>query len=353
MDKCTKLLPVGVDPATDLAVIRIAAPSLPAVKWGDSDAMDIGDWVVALGYPLGVGYSATTGIISATARSTGIYGDDGYEAFLQTDAAINPGNSGGPLVNLRGEVIGVNANILSRTGVNIGIGFAIPADLAARVAEDLKDDGRISRPMVGIQMDTINPNDARDKGIENTRSVEIKLVFPASPAEAAGLQAGDVITQIDRLPVSGVQQLKAQIASIPQGGSVNLQWRAGDLLETELKPVSKEELVERLEQLASERLNSVVHWQNYGLALGRDARRGAVITQVQPGSPAAQSGLRIGDRILRIYGFGPVQELAPLHRLNQERELVLQVFHQGELYIIRLQANRSKQIAEDLISDRL
>ena len=243
-----------------------------------------------------------------------------------------------PLVNLRGEVIGVNASIASRTGVNIGIGFAIPANLAVRVAEDLQDDGQISRPMVGIQMETIDPTAATRLGIDNTRAVSIERVFPASPAEEAGLQSGDIILRIDELPVAGVQQLRSQIASTPQEGSVKIQfWRQGQTMTTQLMPVTEQEILRRLENLARQRLNTVVQWPDYGLSLGKDARRGAIITQIEPDSPADRAGLNIGDRIIRIYGYGPVDELAPLQPLGDEPEHTLQIFHQGELFIIRIQ----------------
>jgi serine protease Do len=141
---------VGVDLETDLAVLRVAGTHIQPVEWGDSDQARVGDWVIALGFPFGKGYSATSGIISATDRSTGIYsGVRGFENFIQTDAAINPGNSGGPLFSLEAKVMGVNASIFSPTGVNVGLGFAIPANLARRVAEDLRDHGKVSRPMVG------------------------------------------------------------------------------------------------------------------------------------------------------------------------------------------------------------
>ena len=205
---------VGADTQTDLAVLRIPVAQLPAVTWGDSDATGVGDWVLALGYPLGVGYSASAGIISAKARSTGIYrNESGYESFLQTDAAINPGNSGGPMLNLNGEVVGVNANIISRSGASVGLGFAIPANLAKRVAEDLVNDGKVSRPMIGIQMAPVDPAIAEEQQLRNRFAVTIRRVMPGSPAAEAGLKPGDIILAIEGQSVAGIEQFRTRIAS--------------------------------------------------------------------------------------------------------------------------------------------
>jgi len=207
-------VPVGADIQTDLAVLRCDIPDLPMIEWGDSDAAQVGDYVAALGHPLEIGYSATFGNISATEKSTGVYErQGGYESFIQTDAAINPGNSGGPLVDLRGQVIGVNANIVTRGGGNIGIGFAIPASLARRVAEDLRDDGRVSRPMVGITMAALSPAEAKQLGVPNPQAVRVTLVVPGSPAESAGLQDGDLVLAVDEIEVVGTQQLRSRIAA--------------------------------------------------------------------------------------------------------------------------------------------
>ncbi|MFW5752666.1 MAG: trypsin-like peptidase domain-containing protein [Planctomycetota bacterium] len=331
--------PVGADTDTDLAVLRIERGDMPEVSWGDSDAVRVGDYVVALGYPLRVGYSATFGNISATDKSTAWFRrEGGYAAFLQTDAAINPGNSGGPLVDLHGEVIGVNASIVSRGGGNIGIGFAIPARLARRVAEDLRRHGRVHRPVIGIQMDdSLDPAEIRRLAVPNPDAVRIALVWPGSPAEQAGLRDGDMVLSVDGVPVEGIQQFRARVAAARLGQPLELElWRDGERIERTLVPVSQEELDVALREQAVAGTEKTVSWPAYGLVLGENGHRGVVIAEVTPDSPAAGAGLHAGDRILRVYDLGPVNTLDDVANLGTRPELVLLVYHAGHPWLVRL-----------------
>ena len=330
--------PVGADLQSDLALLKVLDVNLQPITWGDSDAVHVGDHVLALGYPLGVGYSATGGIVSATGRNTGIYGEErGYESFIQTDASINPGNSGGPLMDMHGTVIGVNANIVSRTGGSVGLGFAIPSNLARRVAEDLLDDGRIARPMVGIWMDELKPLEAEQLGIANRQAVRITLVMPRSPAETAGLQDNDIITAIGGADLQGIQQFRSRIASTRPGDGVPFTvWRDGKLLELTVRPVTEEELHRNVDQAFAADESRIARLPNYGLMLIDDGLRGAKIHHVEPGSVAARAGLQAGDRIMRVYEVGQVTEVKPLEQLDKRRELVADVYRNGSLLTFRL-----------------
>ncbi len=329
--------PVGADPETDLAVLRLQAPELPAVEWGDSDAVVVGDWVVALGYPLGVGYSASAGIISATGRSTGVYrAEHGYESFLQTDAAINPGNSGGPLVGLRGRVVGVNSNILSAEhGKNIGIGFAISSNLARNVARDLIEDGQISRPIVGVRMSELSAAAAAEAGLTGRKGVKIEWVMPQSPAATAGLEQGDVILSLDGQPVRGIQQFRTGVASRPIGRPFTLTvWRGRVELAVEVTPISWDEF----NRLVMEELKKkATVMKGYGLYLGDDSFPGVPVVGVDEESPAERAGIEAGDRVLSVLGHGQVGRPADLKRFDAAAKLVLKVYRNRRALLVRLE----------------
>jgi S1-C subfamily serine protease len=312
---------VGFDVRTDLAVLKIPAPNLPAIEWGDSDHAHVGDWVIALGFPFGVGYSATSGIISATDRSTGIYGARGYESFIQTDAAINPGNSGGPLVNLAGEVIGVNANIIARGGANVGIGFAIPAMLAKRVAEDLLDDGKVDRPAIGIIPDGEN---------QGTSGLRVAQVIPGGPADLGGITKDDVILKINGVKIQSSLQFRSRIASARVGEKLDvLITRNGQEQSLTVMTMSLEELEAQLE-------NKSLELPDYGLRVATDDKTGIVIIEVAPGMPADVIGLSPGDRILTEKSFGPIQNLKDMQQIQKQRTVILQILKDGKSLWISL-----------------
>ena len=215
---------VGVDRRTDLAVLRLQGGGpYPAATLGDSDKMKVGDWVLAIGSPFGLQQTVTAGIISAKGRSIG---QGPFDNFLQTDAAINPGNSGGPLVNMAGEVIGINSAILSRSGGNVGIGFAIPANMAKRIFTELVAKGKITRGWLGVSIQPLTPDLAKGFGLKEPRGVLISDVVQDSPAEKAGIVAGDIVTEFDKKKVDSPQDLQKVVALASPGTGVPITvWR--------------------------------------------------------------------------------------------------------------------------------
>src|SRR5688572_7020510 len=212
---------VGSDPPSDLAVLKVEASGLPTVSMGDSDKVRVGDAVLALGNPLGIGQTVTSGIVSAKGRSTGL-SDGSFEDFLQTDAAINRGNSGGALVNTNGELIGINSQILSPSGGNIGIGFAIPSNMAKAVMDQLVKTGKVRRGMLGVTIQSVSADLAASMSLPAARGAIVTSVAPGGPAEKAGVKRGDVITAVNNQPVIDNNSLRNQVASMAPGSNVNL-----------------------------------------------------------------------------------------------------------------------------------
>jgi S1-C subfamily serine protease len=324
---------VGCYPQSDVAVIKVSIPNLPAVEWADSDQARVGDWVVALGYPLAVGYSATAGIVSATDRSTGIYRSrmlGGFDSFLQTDAAINPGNSGGPLVDLYGHVVGVNSNIISRSGGNIGLGFAIPSNHVRRIADDLIKYGRVHRSVIGIQLDQTD-DEARIAGI-----------IPDSPAAKAGLETGDVVTAVDQYRITSASQFQSRISSYRIGQPIPLTIQRGEgtarkALTITVTPVGEDELAGKLDQAAAATAKRAgVQLPNFGVALAADRRTGLVITALDPDGVFAAAGLEPGDRVLREKTLGHLRTTDDALKLERLREITIQVDKDGRSYWVRM-----------------
>ena len=326
---------VGWSVETDLAIIRVPLPNLTPVDWGDSDQAHVGDWVVALGYPLGVGYSASSGIISATDRSTGIYRPmGGLESFLQTDAAINPGTSGGPLVNLQGQIVGVNANIISRTGANIGLGFAIAANLAKRVAEDLIDHGAVRWPGIGIEFAAIEGDQAMELGLPRSPALRVTGVLSGSPADTAGVKAGDVLLTLNGIKTQNEMQFRARLSSAYIGQAIPMQvWRAKERTNLTVKPIALQD-IQRMR--AAEVASRGTSLGEFGLTVAPDGQPGLAVVAVDAQGLAAQAGLQPGDRILQEHRLGALSTAADAKNLAGKREIVLQVAQDGRLLWIRM-----------------
>ena len=295
---------VGTDPETDLAVIQIETNDrLPFASLGDSDRLVVGEWVLAIGNPFGFGHTVTAGIVSAKGR---IIGQGSYDDFIQTDAAINPGNSGGPLVNMRGEIVGINSNIISATGGSMGIGFAIPSNMTRNIYHQLVDHGSVTRGWLGVGIQELSPDLARSFGLEEKKGAVVSQVLgDDSPAAEAGLQAGDVIVAFNGQPVDSDTTLVRLVADVRPGQSVEVEfYRDGELESAQV------ELGERAANAQSEeprsqetergRLGVSVQDLTPQIAsqLGTSTNAGVVLIGVDPAGPAADAGVRRGDIIL-------------------------------------------------------
>ncbi|HTZ38711.1 MAG TPA: DegQ family serine endoprotease [Syntrophales bacterium] len=294
---------VGTDSKTDLAVVTIdSKKALPHLKFGNSDTVEVGEWVVAIGHPRGLDQTVTTGIISAKHRR-GITDPSGYQDFLQTDAAINPGNSGGPLLNLRGEVVGVNAAIASSSGGFEGIGFAIPSNMAVYISRELISKGKVERGWLGVSVQDLSYDLSKTMGIEGTRGALVSEVMKGSPAEKAGLKQGDVVIAFNGKEIRDASQLRNEAASTAIGKEARVTvLREGKIREIPVRIESMQSRAQSTGASIRERLGVTVRpptaKESGRLKLQSD--QGVIITRVEPGSPGAKAGLEPGDVILEI-----------------------------------------------------
>ncbi|HXJ36320.1 MAG TPA: DegQ family serine endoprotease [Candidatus Eisenbacteria bacterium] len=311
---------VGRDAKTDIALIELkGASDLPAVKLSDSEGIRVGDWVVAIGNPFGLENTVTAGIVSALGRHIN---QGPYDNFIQTDAAINPGNSGGPLLNTKGEVVGINTAIFSRGGGNIGIGFAIPISLAHEIVPQLKERGHVTRGWLGVMIQKVTPDIAESLGLEDTKGALVADVVKEGPAEAAGLKQGDVIVEFDGKPVVDSAELPLLVARTGVGKSVKLKIiRDKNSQEVTVKIAElKDEEQAESGGSTSDDLGLAVQSLTPDLAenLNLDkSLKGVVVTQVEPGGPAAEAGLRRGDVILEV-NRKPVKNAAAFQKSIRE-----------------------------------
>ncbi len=296
---------VGTDPKTDLAVLKIDAGGLTPAALGDSDTLRVGQWVVAAGNPFGLSSTITAGIVSATGRNR--MGITDYEDFIQTDAAINRGNSGGPLVNLRGEVIGINTAILSRTGGSVGVGFAIPVNMAKDVMDELIADGRVVRGYLGVLIQDLSEGMAQSFGYDSTDGALVNELTPDGPAAQAGLQPGDIIIALDGTPVTAISKLRLEVAGIDPGTDVDV---------TVFRDGERRSFTVTIEELPTTEVAAVPSADGEDLNLGLkvqtltpDVRRqlrldgdvdGVVVAAVEPYSAAAEAGVSRGDVITHV-----------------------------------------------------
>lgn len=340
---------VGTDPQTDLAVIKVEAADLPAVTFADSDVLEVGDRVLAVGNPFGIGQTVTSGMVGALGRAS--LGLD-YEDFIQTDAAINPGNSGGALVDIRGRLVGINTAILSRSGGFQGIGFAIPSNLARNVMEQLVANGEVVRGYLGVNIQDLTPDLARGFGLEERGGALVADVVRDSPAEESGLQSGDVITSLDGKTVADARRLKLAVGSLRPGTEVPATViRDGETRELELKigavpgdrrlagggrdlrrgPAARDEGT--LEGVAVSDLDTRARRE-----FEIPARlNGALVTAVEPDSAAARAGIRPGDVITEI-NREPVRSASDAVRLTENpetRETLVRIWNsRGVRYVV-------------------
>jgi Do/DeqQ family serine protease len=288
---------VGSDPATDIALLQIPAERLTAVKIGESDALQVGDYVLAIGNPFGVGQTVTSGIVSALGRAG--LNIEGYEDFIQTDASINPGNSGGALINLRGELIGINTAIIGPSGGNVGIGFAVPTNMAMRVMDQLSKFGEVKRGGIGIAaVGEVNQEIAKENKLPAIEGAVINTVIGGSPADKAGLKKGDVVTAVNGRPVRTGYDLRNQQALTPIGQALELtlmrDGRARNVRVNVETPARAQGLrPERVNELPGTELASIPKELN---------RRGVYVLNVEKESEAFQIGLRDDDVLLGVNG---------------------------------------------------
>jgi serine protease Do len=293
---------VGRDPKTDLALIKIDdAPDLATVTLGNSDDLKVGEWVMAIGNPFGLDHTVTAGIVSAKGR---YIGQGSYDNFIQTDAAINPGNSGGPLINLKGEVVGINSAIFSRAGGNIGIGFAIPVNLAKELLPELETKGKVTRGWLGVLIQKVTPEIADSLGLKEAKGALVADVMKDGPAEEAGIKVGDVIVEFDGHNVKDSTELPLLVARTPVGKVAKVKvLREKD---TETLSVKIGELKEEGEVVASGKeegfgltVQPLTPDIAENLGMSSDAK-GVVVSGVEPGSAADDAGMRRGDVILEV-----------------------------------------------------
>ncbi|HVF22405.1 MAG TPA: DegQ family serine endoprotease [Pyrinomonadaceae bacterium] len=302
---------VGSDPPSDLAVLKIDARNLPTVTMGDSDKVRVGDPVVAIGNPMGIGQTVTSGIVSAKGRSTGL-SDGSFEDFLQTDAAINRGSSGGALVNTNGDLIGINSQILSPSGGNIGIGFAIPSNMAKAVMDQLLKTGKVRRGMMGVTIQPVDADLASSLSLPAARGAIITSVQPGGPAERAGIQRGDVVTSINNQPVVDHNSLRNQIAGMTPGSTANVSVVRNGREQNMQVALTELPDRQRPETEESSSGNGAGTDDRFGLSLqpltaemasryGLEADdQGLIVTRVDPASNAATAGIRQGDLIQEV-----------------------------------------------------
>lgn len=295
---------VGTDARTDVAIIKVEASDLPVLPLGDSDALEVGEWVLAIGSPFGLTGTVTAGIVSATGRAG--MGITDYENFIQTDAAINPGNSGGPLVNLKGEAVGINTAIVSRSGGYNGIGFAIPMNMAQQICEQLMEHGSVTRGYLGVMIQAVTPELAKSFGLEEATGALIGDVSSDGPAAAAGLQRGDVIVSLDGEPVKDVTSFRNRVAMIRPETSVKLEvlrdgqkqsvsLQVGKLPDSDSVASGGKQTVDSSWGLSVQTLTEQLASQ-----LGLDRAQGVVVTNVNPMSAAAAAGIRPGMVVTEV-----------------------------------------------------
>lgn len=340
---------IGTDSKTDIAVIKIEAMGLSPIAWADSDQLEVGEFVLAVGSPFGLTQTVTMGIVSAVGRAS--MGIAEYEDFIQTDAAINPGNSGGALVNVRGELVGINTAIFSQSGGNMGIGFAVPSNLAHSIMDQLVRTGKVVRGWLGVSIQELSPELAAQFGITETKGVLVSDVMDDSPAKKAGFERADVIVEFDGKPMDSPTHLRNAVAQTPLGKKVSIKLirdKKHKALEVTIveqpKSMTQSGLEESEESIAPTGVLSdlEVHELTEELAARygiKSSERGVVVTRVKPGSTAEEIGVREGDVVLEV-NRKAVTSLKTYERLrsglSKDQAVLLLVKRQGRSIYLTL-----------------
>jgi len=340
---------VGTDPKTDIAVIKVDAKDLPTIPWADSDKLQVGEYVLAIGNPFGLNQTVTMGIVSAVGRAN--VGIAEYEDFIQTDAAINPGNSGGALVNARGELVGINTAIFSQSGGYMGIGFAVPSNMVRSVMDQLIKGGKVVRGYLGVSIQELTQDLARQFGAADTKGVLVSDVLADSPAKRAKLERGDVIVEFDGRAVENPTQFRNLVAQTPIGKKVHVKLLRGgrgrDLEVTiaeQPKTMAQAESAEEgdgevpsVGAFAGLDVRELTPELARHFNLSRDGRKGVIVTSIAEGSPAGEAGLQLGDLITEI-NRKPIASLRDFQSVAgglapKEPALVLVVRNGRNLYL--------------------
>ncbi len=313
---------IGSDAATDIAVIKVDPQNLVELPIGISDDVEVGDFVIAIGNPFGLGHTVTSGIISALGR-TGI-SSNGYEDFIQTDASINPGNSGGALVNMNGELIGINSVIISRTGNNVGIGFAVPSEIARSIMRQILDFGEVRRGLLGVTITTIDKESAKALGAEVDSGALVSNIEPGSAAEKAGLHVDDIITRVDDKKIDNSRELANAIGLKGSGEEIGIEF---------VRDGTSHSVTATLgQQSVSRSAGTEIHPGLAGAQFATSSTStvgGVVVTEVEAGSPAAQRGLRSGDVIIAV-NRRSVQDLRELRAVAQGNRILFLLVRRGD-----------------------
>jgi len=325
-DKILEAEIVGSDSATDIALIKVDPDDLDGltdITIGDSDVVEVGDFVIAIGNPFGLGHTVTSGIISALGR-TGI-NRNGYEDFIQTDASINPGNSGGALVNMRGELVGINSAIISGSGGNVGIGFAVPSRIAGSIMRQILDFGEVRRGLLGVSVTPIDAESAKVLGVDVENGALIAGVEPDSAAEKAGLKVDDIIIAVNGKKITGASELRNTIGLLGSGDNAEITYvREG-------KTRTAKAVLDQ--QTTNQGIGVDIHPGLAGAQFADSSSGGVEATEVEPGSPAAQRGLRPGDVITAV-NRQIVGNLRELRDVAEDNSILFLLVRRGDRQIM-------------------
>ena len=313
---------IGSDPATDIAVLKVEADGLIEMPIGDSDAARVGDFVIAIGNPFGLGHTVTSGIISALSR-TGI-SRDGYEDFIQTDASINPGNSGGALVNMNGELVGINSAIISRSGGNVGIGFAVPAEIAKSIMRQILDFGEVRRGLLGVSIQTIDAEAAKALDASVESGALVSLIEAGSAAEDAGLEVDDIIVEVNDKKVSGAGDLRNTIGLMGSGEEVSITYIRDGKTKSTTAILGQQQVA----RSTGGDIHPGLEGAQFATSVA-SRNSGIEVTEVVPDSSAAQRGLRSGDVITAV-NRQPVQTIQQLTEIASTNSILFLLVQRGD-----------------------